>query len=250
MAQLVKCFDCGNNISSEASFCPSCNSRSPHGEECAVCLQRGRYQDMFVDQFYNFEAGGAYQQRCLHKDCQRAVLKTSLRCPTCRQSVSFWSLTKLWDCPHCGQFVTGGAKCYYCNQPVHTKGEEIVTWEYIGHDSSDHLCVSSHYAHAQCSSSGPRLVSQKRDQDGVDNWKLQQQQRRQREEVEKQEREKVNQEIARRAKKGLCALCGKKIATFYLGLIVLGDSWRDWHPPGSSNSCKVHEACVKKPFSW
>ena len=119
MAQLVKCFECGVNISSEARSCPNCDSQRPHGEECAVCLRRASYKDMFVDQFHTF-SGAGFQQRCLHKDCQQAVLKTSLHCPTCRQPVSSWSLAKPWTCSHCGQFITGGGMCHYCNQPVNT----------------------------------------------------------------------------------------------------------------------------------
>jgi len=39
MAKLTKCLECGKPISSEAKICPHCNTSSPHGCLCGLCLE-------------------------------------------------------------------------------------------------------------------------------------------------------------------------------------------------------------------
>ena len=122
MASLVKCFECGHELSSDAEVCPNflCRTSSPHGYKCAVCCQIGRRSDFKGHYSYKHSDEGIpgidksipgifrvkvseMHPTCFEKVEQEFKNSTSALhgyCPVCKNTFSYPSLDG--PCPKCG----------------------------------------------------------------------------------------------------------------------------------------------------
>lgn len=123
-ATLLKCFECGRNVSSHASHCPHCTSGYPSGVKCSVCCQVLRRSEALK---VSKEYGGAENRvsvKFFHRTCheqvsQLRVGRSRTSCPVCHTSIEFDTSSSL-TCKSCGQrFQThfkdpSYANCCYC----------------------------------------------------------------------------------------------------------------------------------------
>ena len=113
MATLIKCIECGKQVSSDAHGCPHCG-KNPRPFYCTACNEICKPSD-------------AHAIHAMHKSCyakyRAAEDINSFSCPTCNRRLAY-STVKKWSngyqnfaCPGCGQPVSF-SDCTVCHTPV------------------------------------------------------------------------------------------------------------------------------------
>lgn len=139
MATLLKCVECGRQVSSQASQCPRCTTSYPFGVKCMVCCQTLKRSEAIKT---TKEYGGAENRvsvKFFHSDCHAQVSqirigKSRTSCPVCKTAIEFdtGSLVTCYSCGH--SFSTrledpSFASCCYCgfhlNKNLELKVKEV-----------------------------------------------------------------------------------------------------------------------------
>ncbi len=131
MAELIKCFECGADVSSEAGACPKC-SHPVHGYTCRICQTRGK---IFVDlHYYKFSYVIADREygALAHRECFESIAKelfsVRITCSVCNRYEYHVNINKceIFRCAICGhsyfyatQYDSDSAYlCMVCQLPL------------------------------------------------------------------------------------------------------------------------------------
>jgi RNA polymerase subunit RPABC4/transcription elongation factor Spt4 len=100
--QLVRCLECGKQISSAAQKCPHCDALYPLGHECLICLETVKHSESKpIDAF-----------RWVHTACLNVVEKefqsAQVICPVCKNV----NTSEEYIAPY-------GRDCSSCGHPLH-----------------------------------------------------------------------------------------------------------------------------------
>jgi hypothetical protein len=172
MASLVKCFECGRELSSDAKFCPNCGTGAPHGYICAVCCQIGRISDIKkhskIHVYYTSDDGDRQTweeiKSIMHPICFDKVqqeFKNSVQalqsyCPICKAIISYKPLEYIKNmkihglpthCSKCGHPKLkrlyspddSAIECSHCKMPL-LKGAAVYT---MGGGLSHEVCAEN-----------------------------------------------------------------------------------------------------------
>lgn len=108
MAHLIKCIECGWEMSSEARSCPNCHTQFPNGRVCTVCNKVGRDSDLTSGK-YNEEL----KTYSMHAACFAEIYPCQYSCPVCKKSV----ITHVRGCSMCGHPFEMES-CRYCGESL------------------------------------------------------------------------------------------------------------------------------------
>lgn len=139
MGQLVRCVECNNKLSENASICPHCKTDYPHGSSCDFCNK-----DLKMSEAVQIEgsADSVFHYSCksklleINQEESRAIIPSpkKIRCPTCGKGeyeIPFFRTTRPgkrheFSCKSCGEVFSHEipesewpfGECYFCRKFV------------------------------------------------------------------------------------------------------------------------------------
>lgn len=171
---LVHCIDCGANISSDAKDCPKCQSKFPFGVHCQVCKDgplSTKIDLVWRDSPATSKHTRKYGRFFYHETCVRSLVvpKEHLRCPECRNRVTWPSLEQAMEgvqalsCNECGKtwniqqqwkdyIIEDFSVCAGCLLPIYAFVKQEITWSipYSSYMAPYHpACVPANVRKAQ-----------------------------------------------------------------------------------------------------
>jgi hypothetical protein len=144
MAHLIKCVECGKEMSSDCYDCPHCKTRNFKGVECGICGKIERESDL-KGEYSPFALPHISKFALSHEAC-REKLKLWLRqyqglCPVCKSPKIPDGCNYPLTCTNCGHTPVSD-DCYYCGYPTiyRSKGTIGVSpsngvYHYLGGDA-------------------------------------------------------------------------------------------------------------------
>lgn len=136
MAQLIKCIECGGEISSEAGICPHCRTHFPKNTICVVCTKIGRVSDMRV-------CGKYY----MHEACIAEINQCQYSCPVCRNLIT--TQDNAWHgCTKCGHPIET-VSCRYCENYL-IKYFAVELSKKDGFGFAHKACYTSRHSSSSC----------------------------------------------------------------------------------------------------
>jgi hypothetical protein len=158
MPTLLKCFECGGMVSSQASQCPRCTTNYPFGVKCVVCCQNLKRSEAFKK---TKEYGGEenkidvkfFHQSCYQQVSQIRVGRSRIICHVCQKPIEF-NTSSTVSCYNCGQAIRTHLQdpsfgpCCYCGLPLN-KSLEVAVKE-VNRQFLDGVIRETIYSHKVC----------------------------------------------------------------------------------------------------
>ena len=148
MSGLIKCAECGRNVSSNVNQCPHCHG-NPHTTKCAVC--KNQMKNSEGDYFGSMpkHVGLSMAHKSCKESWQKSILSQTFSCSVCNCQFSYYdaeqnkiidsggdytsSTSYYFKCPECGEKVEM-LLCSNCGLLLHPSEKKLFT--YSGHRGS------------------------------------------------------------------------------------------------------------------